>query len=82
MVQRQLHVPVGSQQRVARHSSHEHVMNSELSPLRHVIPHMGGWSSQPYVHQVDVLNMKTVARVSDARAAAQRKESRVRHAEA
>ena len=58
-------------------------MNSELSPLGHVIHHMGRCTSQLYVHEmVDVLNMKTLARVSDARAAAQRRESRAGDAQA
>ena len=37
-------------------------MNSELSPLGHVIHHMGRWISQLHMHEmVDVLNMKTLA---------------------
>lgn len=53
------------------------IMNSELSPLGHVIHHMGRWTSQLYTHEmVDVLNMKTLGRVSDARATAARKAAR------
>ena len=52
-------------------------MNSELSPLGHVIHHMGRWTCQLYVHEmVDVLNMKTLGRARDARAVARRKAAR------
>ena len=58
-------------------------MNSELSRLGHVIQHTGRWTSQLYAHEmVDVLNMRTPARVRDARAAAQRMESRAGDAQA
>ena len=41
----------------------------------HVIHHMGRWTSQIYVHEiVDVLNMKTPARVSDAQASVAKRQ--------
>ena len=53
------------------------IMNSELSPVGHVIHHMGRWTCQLYAREmVDVLNMKTLGRVSDARSAAARKAAR------
>ena len=72
MVQRDVHALVGSQQGVAGHVSHEHVRDQEHGPLGHVLHHMGRWTSQLCVPKmVEVLNMKTLARVSDARAVAQ-----------
>ena len=85
MVQRGLRALVRSQQELLDTipTSICETMNSELSPLGHVLHHMDRWTSQLHVHEmVDVLNMKTLTRVSDARAAAQRKESRAGDAQA
>ncbi|CAK0905686.1 unnamed protein product, partial [Prorocentrum cordatum] len=57
------------------------IMNSELSPLGHVVHHVGRWASQFYVQEmVDALNMKTLGRMRGAQATAARKVARASEA--
>ncbi|CAK0808155.1 unnamed protein product, partial [Prorocentrum cordatum] len=57
------------------------IMNSELSPLGHVIHRMGRWASQFYVQEmVGALNMKTLGRMRGAQATAAGKVARASEA--
>ncbi|CAK0817830.1 unnamed protein product [Prorocentrum cordatum] len=57
------------------------IMNSELSPLGHVVHHVGRWASQFYVQEmVDASNMKTLGRMRGAQATAARKVARASEA--
>ncbi|CAK0861431.1 unnamed protein product, partial [Prorocentrum cordatum] len=57
------------------------IMNCELSPLGHVIHHVGRWASQFYVQEmVGALNMKTLGRMRGAQATAARKVARASEA--